>query len=104
MTHEIETVGDLEADREVHYASRTGGPERPVHITADCRFLDHAKHQFSSPTRQLQPDRPICKECTDAADYGQPKGSDVAATRRQLSALEPDDVGLSALGERPGGG
>jgi hypothetical protein len=105
VTREIETVGDLEADREVYYASHSSGPVPPVHLDNDCRFLEHAKNQFSGTALQLHSDRPVCKECTGAADYGQPHGGDVAATRcHLLSELEPDDVGLSALGERPGGG
>ena len=38
-----ETVADLDPDRQVHYASGTGGPIRPIHLDNGCRFLDHAK-------------------------------------------------------------
>ena len=101
---EIERVADLDLDRQVHYASRAGGPIRPVHLDDDCRFLDYAKNQFSGTARQVHSDRPVCKECTGAADYGQPHDGDVAATRHHLlSDLEPDDVGLSAIGELPRG-
>jgi len=98
-----ETVADLDPDRQLHYASRTGGPIRPVHLDTDCRFLDHAKNQFSGTARQVHSDRPVCQECSDAAEYGLPEGTDPAATRKQLADLDPDDVGLSALGERRGG-
>jgi len=98
-----ETVADLDPDCQVHYASHIGGPIRPVHLDNDCRFLDEAKSQFSGAVRQLHSDRPICEECTGAAEYGVSEGTDPAATRKQLADLDPDDVGLSALGERPGG-
>jgi len=100
---EIERVADLDPDREVYYASRTGGPIRPVHLNTDCRFLDHAKNQFSGPARHEHSDRPVCRVCSGAADFGNESGTDPAATRSQLADLDPDDVGLSALGERPGG-
>ena len=99
----VETVADLDSDCQVHYASRTGGPIRPVHLDDDCRFLDHAKNQFSGTARQVHSDRPVCQECSGAADFGNESGTDPAATRKQLADLNPDDVGLSALGERPGG-
>jgi hypothetical protein len=98
-----ETVADLDPDRQVHYASRTGGPARAVHLDDDCRFLDHAKNQFSGTARQVHSDRPVCQECSDAAEYGSEAGTDPAATQKQLAGLDPNDVGLSALGERPGG-
>lgn len=98
-----ETVADLDPDCQVHYASRTGGPIRPVHLNTDCRFLDHAKNQFSGTARQVHSDRPVCQECSGVAEYGLSEGTDPAATRKQLADLDPDDVGLSALGERPGG-
>ena len=98
-----QTVADLDPDRQVYYASRIGGPVRTVHPDSDCRFLDQAKNQFSGAARQLHSDRPICKECSDAAEHGNKGGTDPAATRKQLADLDPDDVGLSALGERPGG-
>ena len=100
---EIERVADLDSDREVYYASRTGGPIRPVHLDTDCRFLDHAKNQFSGTARQVHSDRPVCRLCSGAAEHGNKGGIDPAATRKQLADLDPDDVGLSALGERPGG-
>jgi hypothetical protein len=87
----------------VNTASRIGGPIRPVHLDSDCRFLDEAKNQFSGAARQLHSDRPICKECSGTAEHGNKGGSDPAATQKQLADLDPDDVGLSALGERPGG-
>ena len=99
----VETVADLDLDRQVHYASRTGGPIRPVHLDDDCRFLDHAKNQFSGPARHEHSDRPVCRVCSGAADFGNESGTDPAATRSQLADLDPSDVGLSALGERSGG-
>jgi len=99
----VETVADLDPDRQVHYASRTGGPIRPVHLDNDCRFLDHAKNQFSGTSRQVHSDRPVCRVCSGAADFGNESGTDATAIRSKLSDLDPDDVGLSALGERPGG-
>ena len=98
-----ETVADLDPDRQVHYASRSGGPIRPVHLHNDCRFLDQAKNQFSGTVRQVHSDRPVCQECSDAAEHGNKGSTDPAATRKQLADLDPDDVGLSALGKRPGG-
>ena len=100
---EIERVADLDPDREVYYASRTGGPIRPVHLNTDCRFLDHAKNQFSGPARHEHFDRPVCRVCSGAAEHGNKGGIDPAATRKRLADRDPDDVGLSALGERPGG-
>ena len=99
----VQTVADLDPDRQVYYASRTGGPIRPVHLDNDCRFLDHAKNQFSGAARQVHSDRPVCRVCSGAADFGNESGTDAAAIRSKLADLDPDDVGLSALGERPGG-
>lgn len=98
-----QTVADLDSDHEVHYASRTGGSIRPVHLDNDCRFLDHAKNQFSGPARHEHSDRPVCRVCSGTADFGNESGTDPAAIWKQLADLDPDDVGLSALGERPGG-
>ena len=100
---EIERVEDLDPDREVYFASRSGGPIRPVHLDNDCRFLSHAKNQFSGTARQVHSDRPVCRVCSGAADFGNESGTDPAAIRSKLAGLDPDDVGLSALGERPGG-
>ena len=99
----VETVADLDPDRQVHYSSRTGGLSRSVHLESDCYHLDHAKNQFSGPARQLPPDRGICRECSGAAEYGAPDDADLTAIRRKLTNLDPDDIGLSALGERPRG-
>lgn len=96
----IRTVGDLDPDRDVHHTSRTGGPQRPVHLDDDCRFFENAKRQYSRAARVLDPDRAVCEECTGAVNYTAPKGTDVQATRRRLYGLDPSDVGLSALGER----
>lgn len=100
---EIERVADLDPDQEVYYASNTGGPIRPVHFDNDCRFLDLAKNQFSGTARQVHSDRPVCQECSGAAEYGNEAGTDAAAIRSKLADLDPSDVGLSALGERQGG-
>lgn len=97
---EIRTVEDLNPDRDVYYASHTGGPQRSAHLHEDCRFLDHAKNQFSSVARTLDPDRDVCRECAGSVENRTPEGTDVQATRKQLSALDPSALGLSALGER----
>lgn len=96
----IQTVADLEPQREVYYSSHRGGPQRRVHLDEDCRFLDKATNTFSGSAENLFGERQVCQDCLGSAEYGTEKGTDVKQTRRELSALDPTDLGLSPLGER----
>jgi len=60
------------------------------------------RHQLTDDG-QAYVESPVCRVCSGVADFGNESGTDAAAIRSKLADLNPDDVGLSALGERPGG-
>lgn len=97
---EIETITDLDPETKVYHTSHSGGPQRAVHLDPDCRHLDHSKRRQRSKASTLFDDREVCRSCLDDSGSRTPEGTDVQATRKQLSKLDPSDAGLSALGER----
>jgi hypothetical protein len=94
-----ETVADLDADRTVWHTSRGNGDQPSVHLEEDCRFIRDLDAR-DDDAGDLRQDRDVCRECSGAAKDGGTPGRDPTATRQQLLALEPDEAGLSPLGER----
>lgn len=97
----IKRVEHLPEGSTVHYAPRTGGADTRVHTDRECRHLDGVDPVFSGTVGTLAQHRLVCQECCGNPNFGPEKGVDVNATRKKLSELNPDDLGLSAMGERP---
>lgn len=101
MTDEdAQTVADLDPARIVHYTSRGNGGDTAVHVDSNCRHIIDATPLYSKPASVPMDSRPVCQECNGATSFGCEKGSDVNATRDALLSMDPDEAGLSALGDR----
>lgn len=67
-----------------------------IHRDPDCQALGLA-HSVKRITRSKLPtDWPDCSLCTETSEKtgGVPAGEDPQARRKQLQALDPDEVGL----------
>lgn len=97
-TGQIETVGDLDDDDVVYYCGRSsGGPQRAVHLDPACYHLaDNPQHRRA---KLVFDGRPVCQDCLNEGDRQVPDGADPTATKKQLSELNPSEVGLSPLGD-----
>jgi hypothetical protein len=95
-----ETVADLDRERVVYYTSRTRGGQRTAHKSDDCRLLSKCEVVFSRSAGKLEADKPLCQLCFNDSDFGTEPGRNVNETRGKLLRMDPEDAGLSPLGER----
>lgn len=81
--------------------TKTGGSLSDCyHTDPECQWLARTDSDCEKPLSVLPADIEQCKFCAGTAESSQHNPWDSKATRRQLEALSPEDVGLSPLGER----
>jgi hypothetical protein len=85
-------------------SSRSGnGGQNHVHTDPECPFLQRSKTVHEKPSEVVDGDAEYCRACSGEWSPGEnsTEGSDPKALRQTLAATAPEDLGLSALGERP---
>ncbi|WP_134672614.1 hypothetical protein [Halorussus marinus] len=86
----------------VFVVSRSGnGGRNHVHTDPDCQHLQRAKNVFEKPRSVVNVDR-LCRVCS--GEYSPPKTDGPNEMRKLLSSTAPEEIGLSAIGERDGMG
>jgi len=86
----------------VYVVSRSGnGGRNHVHTDPECPKVQRAKNVFEKPRSVVHDDR-ICRWCSGDATPGENATGDPHANRKLLKATSPEDLGLSAIGERDG--
>ena len=93
-----------EADVVYVVARRGNGGRNHVHTDPECVHVQRATTVFEKPRATADLDK-LCQVCTGAwSRPGTDPGTDPNATRKLLANTAPEDLGLSAIGERTTGG
>ncbi|WP_210423472.1 hypothetical protein, partial [Halorussus marinus] len=87
----------------VYVVSRSGnGGRNHVHTDPDCQYLERAKNVFEKPRSVVDIDR-LCQVCSgEHSPENEGPSGDPNETRKLLSSTAPEEIGLSAIGERDG--
>lgn len=96
------------SDETVFISSQRGGKRGPrqYHTDPDCHVLDRAVTVHEKDPDILSDEFEECLLCADDVHANRAEVTEPNATRRRLEELNPDDLGLSPMGERadqPGG-
>lgn len=78
---------------------RGGHGVRVYHTDPDCHNLQMAQGAKPVGPSTLHPDARLCRVCSGSISVHRPD-SDPLETRNALLELEPEDLGLSPIGER----
>lgn len=95
-------VADGDGEQTVWIAGRRLGgrstADQRIHTDPDCPGLASARSVFEKPLEHVS-DRELCTVC--AGEFEPHDGGNEGAWK-DLEALDPEDLGLSGPGERPG--
>jgi len=96
-------VSDTAGGKQTVYVvvRRGGGGRSHIHTDEDCQRLKCAR-SYSEEEMESVPEEKLCGFCSGDAEMRAPENP--FATRDLLASLDPEDVGLSAIGERVPGG
>lgn len=88
-------VNDLDPDRTVY--RKTGWTV--VHLGSNCPKIPEGESPNAAPAGSLWDDTKVCKRCS--GQRRRPPGAAPASISPEtVEAMDPEDVGLSPMGER----
>lgn len=88
-----------EDSQTVFIPARGGGGSRGrYHIDPDCEKLNQAENTYEKARDLLDPDQKPCAFCV--GDFEPASSSPTDGYTNDLSELDPQDLGLSPLGDR----
>lgn len=89
-------------EQTVLVVSRSGnGGRNHIHTDPECPKVQRAKNVFEKPRSVVYDDR-VCRWCSGEAAPENNAVGDTNANRKLLEATSPEELGLSAIGERDG--
>jgi hypothetical protein len=95
---------DETAQESAFVVSRSGnGGRNHVHTDPECPHVQRAKNVFEKPRSVVDDDR-LCRWCSGEFSPASNSTTDTNANRKLLSSTSPEELGLSAIGERDGPG
>lgn len=84
----------------VYFVSRRGGGSRGhIHTDEDCKKLQRAGDYTDKPREVIDDDK-ICSVCSGEFEGPNHPDHDPSETRKRLLDTDPEELGLSPLGER----
>lgn len=74
-----------------------GNGGRILHLSEECQYIRRANNYAAKSRHVFPDDQSVCKMCSGEHEPHTQGGPKI---HRRLSQINPEDIGLSALGER----